>query len=145
MHVSTHSLCLGSCSIMYRHHRASPLPLIAGPFAGPYLLIMEDPGASGWVTSIQLQVQLCQGLLQLQIMQASMSRSDLLNCMHSFCQKLLQLWIIQHLPSGICLDPECLLQDERNVECLTLSKAHWAVTDCVHTTKQVAGTRAYPF
>ena len=63
---------------MYRHRGASTLPLIAGPFAGLYPLIMEDPGASGWVTSLQLQVQLCQGLLQLQIMQDSMSDS----CQH---------------------------------------------------------------
>ncbi len=147
MRVSTRSLCLGCCSITYRHYGASTLPLIAGPFADLYPLIMEDPGASGWVTSLQWQVQLCQGLLQLQIMQDSMSRlmlrSDLLNCMHSFCQKLLQLWIIQHALSR--MDPECLSQGERNVERLTLSKAHWTVTDCVHTTKQVAGTRAYPF
>ena len=48
------------------------------------------------------------------------SRSDLFNCMHSFCQNLLQLWIIQHTLSRICLDPECLSQEQCSVECLTL-------------------------
>jgi len=49
---------LGCCSITYRHHRASTLPLIAGLFAGLYPLIMEDPGASGLVRSLQLHAQL---------------------------------------------------------------------------------------
>ena len=43
---------------MYRHHGAWTLPLIAGLFAGLYPLIMEDPGASGWLTFLQLDAQL---------------------------------------------------------------------------------------
>ena len=38
--------------------RASTLPLLAGLFAGLYPLIMEDPGASGWLTFLQSHAQL---------------------------------------------------------------------------------------
>ena len=104
---------------MYQHHGASTLLLIAGLFAGLYLLIMEGPGASGWLTSLQLHAQLL--------------------------SRIAATGIIQHILSRKCLGPECLSHGKCNVECLTLPKAHWVVTDCVHTTKQVAGIRAYTF
>ncbi len=119
MHVSTRSLCLGSCSTMCRHHRASTLPLVAGPFVGLSPLIMEDPGASGWLTSLQLHAQLP--------------------------SKSATTGIVQHILSRKCLGPECLSQGKCNTECLTLPKAHWVVTVCVRTTKQIGGIRAYAF
>ena len=81
---------------MYQHHGTSTLPLIAGPFGGLYPLIMEGPGASGWLTSLQLHAQLL--------------------------SRIAATGIIQHILSRKCLGPERLSHGKCNVEWVNTAK-----------------------